>query len=114
MGNSRTFRPGRQAARRSQKQQIRDLKAQLWYQQGLNEAVIAQLEAARMERPPDLDEWVASIVPDMDEAEREAWDAMNDIEREEFLDRLGQKINMSKVMLDGDGSADPTEAAPLP
>ena len=115
MGNSRKFRPGRVAARRSQKQQIRALHAQLGYQQGLNEALVAQLEASRMERPPDLDEWIENdIIPLMDKEEREAWDAMDADELEAFKDRLGQRINASKLMLDGDGSEDPTPAAPLP
>lgn len=100
MGNSRRFKPGRQARRESQKEQIKRLTAQVGYQQGLNMALAAELEATKMERPADLEEWVDSVYADLDDQEREAWDGLTEAEQQSFLDQLGRRINVSKALLD--------------
>lgn len=110
MGHSRRFRAGRQARRISQKEQIKALTAQVGYQQGLNMALAAELEAYKMDRPADLEEWVDSILDDFSEEEREQFESMDHEERQEFLDRLGQRINVSKALLDAGDEARPTQA----
>lgn len=99
MGNSRQFRPGRSQARLSQKAQIRQLRAETAYYRGYAESVQAQLAATKMERPEDLDEWVESILPDMDDNERAVWDSLSPAEQEDFKESLGQKINQEKLLL---------------
>lgn len=100
MGASRRFKPGRQAQRASQKAKIKSLVAQNGYLTGLNLSLAAQLEAEKMERPPDLDEWVDSILPDMDEDERAAWAEMSEEERAAFTEELGRRINVTQAALD--------------
>lgn len=108
MGNSRQFRAGRRQKVLSQKERIRQLTAQLGYQEGLNMALAAQVQAAKMERPADLEEWIDSVVPDLSDEERAEWDAMSDDEREAFKNALGQKINAERVLLEAGEQASPS------
>lgn len=99
MGNSRRFKPGRQARRFSLKDQLRQARAENEYYRSYAEAVQAQLTASRMERPADLDEWIDQVaLPAMDEEERQAWDAMDDDEREHFKDELGTQIRATELL----------------
>lgn len=114
MSNSRTFRPGRTAARHSLKQQVRARDIELARQRGINLALQAQLSATKMERPPDLEEWINEVaLPDMSDDERAQWDALDDAGRESFMDQLGQKINVSRALLavDADGAGSPSASA---
>jgi hypothetical protein len=113
MGNARKFRPGRQAARLSQRNTIKAMDLELARQRGINLALQAQLSASKMERPADLEEWIESVaLPDMSPEERAQWDSMTDEERETFKDELGLKINTAQKLAaiglteaDVDGSA---------
>lgn len=110
MSNSRRFRPGRQAARQSLKSQVKARDLELARQRGINLGLQAQLSASKMERPADLEDWIREVaLPDMSPEERAEWDAMNEDERETFLDQLGQRINATKLlaMAGGDESASP-------
>lgn len=100
MGNTRQFRAGRRQKVLSQKERIKQLTQELGYTQGLLMATAAELEATKMERPADLDEWVDSIVEDMDEGERSEWDSMDEAEKAAFKDKLAERINRSKALLD--------------
>lgn len=111
MGNSRQMRAGRRAKVESQKEQIKRLTSQVGYQQGLNMALAAEMEAMRMERPADLEEWIESIVPEMNDEELADWNSMEEQERQDFIDRLGQRINVSKALLDAGAEAGPTPSA---
>lgn len=55
-----------------------------------------------MERPADLEEWVDSIQGDLSADEKAEWDALSPEERETFLDQLGQRINVSEALLNGE------------
>lgn len=110
MGNSRSFRPGRQARRQSLKDQIRGQARELAYLRGMTLGLEAQLAATKMERPADLEDWIAEVaLPDMSPEERAEWDALSDEERETFLDQLGQRINETKAL-----SVAGVDAAPSP
>lgn len=112
MSNSRAFRPGRAAARRSLKQQVRVNELELARQRGINLALQAQLSATKMERPPDLEEWINEVaLPDMSDEERAEWDALDDAGRESFMDQLGEKINVSRALLAA-GVDEPAGPAP--
>lgn len=112
MSNTRIFRPGRKAKRLSQKQQIKTLNAQVGYLQGLAMGLAAENEALKMERPADLEDWVDSILDDLSEDERAEWDAMSGEDQQQFLDRLGQNINVSKAVLDAGEEASPSPVSP--
>lgn len=99
MGNTRRARAGRQSKVYGQKDRIKQLELQVAYLEGLTMSLQAQLSATKMERPPDLDEWVESILPDMDDEERALWDSMSDEAREMFKDELGVKINTEKLLI---------------
>lgn len=81
------------------KEQNRRLVAALGYQEGLTQALAAQNQALKMERPADLEEWVASIQDDLSEEEKAEWDALTPEDREQFLDQLGQRINVAEALL---------------
>jgi len=98
MSNTRRFKPGRQARRQSLKAQLKQAEAENAYYRGFATSLQAQLRATQMERPADLDEWIESVIPDMDEAERAEWEAMTPDEREEFLDQLGHSINVAQEL----------------
>lgn len=99
MGNTRRFRAGRQGKVLSQKEQLRQLRAENAYLSGYAASVEAQLAAAKMERPADLEEWIDSVLPDLSDEERTEWDAMSPEEREAFKDALGQQINQAEALL---------------
>jgi hypothetical protein len=99
VGNQRRFNPSRRQKVLGLREQNKRLVAALGYQEGLTQALSAQLRASTMERPADLEEWVASIEDDLSEQERAAWDELDPQEREEFLDQLGQRINVSGALL---------------
>lgn len=99
MGNTRRFRAGRQAKVLSLKERLQLAEAEAAYQQGYNQALQAQLQALKMERPPDLEEWIESVaLPDMSDEEREAYESMDEQERKQFLDELGRQINATKAL----------------
>lgn len=48
-------------------------------------------------RPADLEDWINEVaLGDMDSDERAEWDAMNDEEREAFVDALGQRLAVAE------------------
>lgn len=104
MGNSRQFRAGRKAKVEHQKETIRRLTAQVGYLEGLSLGLAAQVEASKMERPADLEDWIDSVIPDLSDEERAEWDAMDEDERQSFIDALGQQVNVSKTLLDAAGN----------
>jgi hypothetical protein len=95
MGNTRRFNPSRRQRVLGLKEQNKALRGQLTYAEGFIQGQQAIIAATKMERPPDLEEWVESILPDMNDAERAEWDAMDPADRAEFLDSLGEQINRS-------------------
>ena len=101
MGNTRRFNPSRRAKVLGLKEQNHRLIQQVGYLEGIAAARTAQLAAAQMERPPDLDEWVATAITDLDEAELAEWNAMTPEAQDEFVTQLGVRINESKATLDG-------------
>lgn len=102
MGNTRRFNPSRRQAVRSLKQRNKDLRSEIGYLEGLVMVTEAKLAASRMERPADLDEWVANALIDGDMSPEEVaeWEAMSPGEQQEFLDQLGQRINESIAAAD--------------
>jgi acyl-CoA reductase-like NAD-dependent aldehyde dehydrogenase len=99
MGNTRRFNPSRRQKVLGLREQNRLLVAQLGYQQGVTQALAAQNEALKKERPADLEDWIDSIQADLSAEEKAEWDALSAEEREEFLDQLGQRINVSEALL---------------
>jgi hypothetical protein len=115
MGNSRNFRPGRQARRQSLKDQIRAKERELSYMQGLTMSLQAQLAATKMERPADLENWINDVaLADMSPEEREQWEALSEPERETFMDELGLKINTTMKLAAVGITADDGEAPRQP
>lgn len=100
MGATRSFRAGRKAKVETLKEQNRRLIKEAGYYRGLALAAAAVAEAAKMERPPDLEDWIESVLPDMDENERAAWDSQTPEEREAFIDSLGAQINRTKAAVE--------------
>ncbi len=99
MGNTRRFNPSRRQKVLGLKADNRRLAAEAGYYRGLALGLAAEAEAARMERPADLEEWVDSILPDLDAEETAQWEAMSDEERATFVDQLGQRISASEKLL---------------
>jgi hypothetical protein len=99
MGNTRRFNPSRRQKVLSLKEQNKQLAAEAGYYHGLATALAAQQEAAKMERPADLEEWLASVIPDMSPEELAEWESMSAEEREAFTDELGQRINAQEKLL---------------
>lgn len=99
MGNTRHFRAGRAAKRDSMRAKIKKLSAQVGYLEGLSMALAAEKEAAHMERPPDLEEWVESVTGELSEEELAELDGMSPEQREQFIDQLGRRINTSLALL---------------
>lgn len=102
MGNTRRFNPSRRQKVLSLREQNRVLVAALGYQEGMSRALAAQNQALQMERPADLEEWVASIQDDLSAEEKAEWDGMSPEEREDFLNGLGQRINVAEALLGED------------
>lgn len=80
--------------------------------EGTLQARTAQLAALQMERPPDLDEWVATAVADLDPEELAQWQEMTPDEQTQFVAELGVRINQSKAALDAVEAADPQVVTP--
>lgn len=115
MGNSRNFRPGRQARRQSLKDQIRAQGRELAYMNGLTMSLQAQLAATKMERPVDLEDWINDVaLGDMSPEERVQWVTMDEAQREQFMDELGVKINTTKNLAAVGITADDGEAERQP
>jgi hypothetical protein len=100
MGNTRRFNPSRRQRVLGLKEQVRALNAQNGYLSGQIAAERAIHAASLMERPPDLDEWVAQATQDFDGEERAQWEAMSEDEQAAFIEELGAKINTSRALLD--------------
>lgn len=99
MSNSRNFRPGRAAKRQSLKDQVKAKDRELAYMRGMSLGLEAQLAATKMERPADLEDWIRDVaLPDMSPEERSEWEAMDDAQREAFMDQLGQRINTTHML----------------
>jgi hypothetical protein len=99
MSNKNGFSPRRKAAVRGLKAENKRLREEAEYNRGLAMSTQAQLAATRMERPPDLDDWIeAEVVPLMNKEEREEWFAQTPEEMEAFKDELGQRINAAKLL----------------
>lgn len=113
MSNSRNFRPGRTAKRLSQRQLIKAAELEIARQRGISLGLQAQLSATKMERPADLEDWIREVaLPDMSPEERAEWDAMNDAQREAFIDELGVRINTTQLLATaGGGEAGSPEAS---
>lgn len=93
------MKAGRQAKNWNLKDQLKQRDAEIAYLKGLCMGLQAQLSASKMERPPDLDEWIETILPDMDPDERAEWDALTDAQKEALKDSLGEQINTEKLLL---------------
>lgn len=107
MGNTRRFNPSRRQRVLSLKERNKQLAQEAGYYQGLVMAQAAQLEAMHMERPEGLDEWIDTILGDLDEQELAEWESMTPAEREMFVDQLGQRIKTQEALLST--TAAPTE-----